>query len=128
MVLKPGALLTREWKGRIERVMALERGFAWNGQAFASLSGVAYAITGVKWSGQRFFFGSAGRKGSAAAGKQPEAAPDAEAADTRRPRTYLPPNLSGAWTGGPPPSPFAATSADRPNWRRNGKAQERSLS
>jgi Protein of unknown function (DUF2924) len=62
-VLKPGAIMTREWRGRIERVMALEDGFAWNGKTFASLSGVAFAITGVKWSGQRFFFGGDGRSG-----------------------------------------------------------------
>ena len=35
LVLKPGALLTREWQGRIERVMALEDGFAWNGKTYA---------------------------------------------------------------------------------------------
>src|SRR3984885_13077546 len=32
--LKAGALLVREWNGRLERVMILEEGFAWNGQAF----------------------------------------------------------------------------------------------
>jgi Protein of unknown function (DUF2924) len=62
-VLKPGAIMTREWRGRIERVMALEDGFAWNGKRYASLSGVAVAITGVKWSGHRFFFGGDGRNG-----------------------------------------------------------------
>jgi hypothetical protein len=60
-ILKPGAVLTREWRGRIERVMALEDGFAWNGKAYPSLSAVAVAITSVKWSGQRFFFGAKGR-------------------------------------------------------------------
>jgi hypothetical protein len=63
LMLKAGALLTREWQGRIERVMALEKGFAWNGRAYASLSAVAFAITGVKWNGHRFFFGSKGRGG-----------------------------------------------------------------
>jgi hypothetical protein len=61
LVLKAGALLTREWQGRIERVMALEQGFAWNGKTYGSLSGVAWAISGVKWSGHRFFFGAKGR-------------------------------------------------------------------
>src|ERR1700686_2732384 len=58
LVLKPGALLTREWRGRIERVMALDEGFAWNGKTYASLSAVAvaFAITGTKWNGHRFFF------------------------------------------------------------------------
>ena len=70
LVLKPGALLTREWQGRIERVMALEDGFAWNGKAYASLSAVAFAITGVKWNGHRFFFGPNGRgAGSGRGGK-----------------------------------------------------------
>jgi Protein of unknown function (DUF2924) len=32
--LKAGALLVREWKGKLERVMILEEGFAWNGQTF----------------------------------------------------------------------------------------------
>jgi hypothetical protein len=63
LLLKPGALLTREWRGRIERVMALDEGFAWNGKAYASLSAVAFDITGVKWSGRRFFFGANGRTG-----------------------------------------------------------------
>ncbi len=64
LVLKPGALLTREWQGRIERVMALDEGFAWNGKTYASLSAVAFAITGVKWNGHRFFFGPSCRSRS----------------------------------------------------------------
>lgn len=55
LVLKPGTLLTREWQGRIERVMAMEQGFTWNGKSYASLSAVAFAITGTKWNGHRFF-------------------------------------------------------------------------
>src|SRR5580693_5831147 len=53
--LKAGALLVREWKGRLERVMILEEGFAWNGQTFRSLSQVAKAMTGTTWNGHRFF-------------------------------------------------------------------------
>ena len=30
-------------------------GFAWNGKTFESLSQVAFAITGTKWNGPRFF-------------------------------------------------------------------------
>ena len=70
LVLKPGTLLTREWQGRIERAMALEDGFAWNGKTYASLSAVALAITGVKWNGHRFFFGSNGRGGTNRSGRQ----------------------------------------------------------
>lgn len=53
--LKAGALLVREWKGRLERVMVLERGFAWNGKSYRSLSRVAKAMTGTSWNGHRFF-------------------------------------------------------------------------
>jgi Protein of unknown function (DUF2924) len=53
--LNPGALLVREWKGKLERVMVLDKGFAWNGRTFGSLSQVAKAITGTSWNGHRFF-------------------------------------------------------------------------
>jgi hypothetical protein len=53
--LKAGALLAREWKGKLERVMVLEDGFAWNGQTFGSLSQIAKAMTGTNWNGHRFF-------------------------------------------------------------------------
>ncbi len=78
LILKPGALLTREWQGRIERVMALEEGFAWNGETYASLSAAALAITGVKWNGRRFFFGP-GDRGKGVGSRRrarPEIAPD----------------------------------------------------
>ena len=55
LILKPGALITREWKSRIERVMVVKDGFAWNGETYGSLSAVAFAITGTKWNGHRFF-------------------------------------------------------------------------
>jgi Protein of unknown function (DUF2924) len=53
--LKAGALLMREWNGKLERVMILEQGFAWNGQTFRSLSQIAKAMTGTNWNGHRFF-------------------------------------------------------------------------
>ena len=53
--LKVGALLVREWNGKLERVMILEEGFAWNGQTFGSLSQIAKAMTGTNWNGHRFF-------------------------------------------------------------------------
>jgi Protein of unknown function (DUF2924) len=53
--LKAGTLLTREWNGKLERVMILEEGFAWNGQTFGSLSQIAKAMTGTNWNGHRFF-------------------------------------------------------------------------
>jgi hypothetical protein len=73
LILKPGALLTREWQGRIERVMALEEGFAWNGETYASLSAAAFAITGVKWNGRRFFFGPGDRGRSGGTGRRAKA-------------------------------------------------------
>ena len=53
--LRVGALLVREWKGQLERVMILGEGFAWNGQTFGSLSQIAKAMTGTTWNGHRFF-------------------------------------------------------------------------
>jgi hypothetical protein len=53
--LKSGALLVREWNGRLERVMILEKGFAWNGATYRSLSQIAKAMTGTSWNGHRFF-------------------------------------------------------------------------
>jgi hypothetical protein len=53
--LNPGALLVREWRGKMERVMVLDKGFAWNGRTFGSLSQVAKAVTGTSWNGHRFF-------------------------------------------------------------------------
>jgi hypothetical protein len=53
--LKPGTILTREWKGRPHRVMVVDAGFAWMGKAYDSLSQIAFAITGTKWNGPRFF-------------------------------------------------------------------------
>ena len=37
------------------RVMVLADGFAWNGQTYDSLTKVAFAITGTRWNGPRFF-------------------------------------------------------------------------
>lgn len=67
MVLKSGAVLSREWRGKMERVVALEERYSWNGKSFGSLSAVAFAITGTKWNGPRFFFGSK-RRGKAHVG------------------------------------------------------------
>jgi DUF2924 family protein len=53
--LKPGTLLTREWEGHLQRVMVLAEGFSWNGKTYPSLSQVAFAMTGTRWSGPRFF-------------------------------------------------------------------------
>ena len=53
--LKPGLRLIREWNGTVHRVDVVEGGFSWNGRTWKSLSAVAGAITGARWSGPRFF-------------------------------------------------------------------------
>jgi hypothetical protein len=53
--LTPGTVLVREWDRQSQRVMVLADGFAWNGQTYDSLSKVAFAISGTKWNGPRFF-------------------------------------------------------------------------
>jgi hypothetical protein len=53
--LTPGTVLIREWNRQSQRVMVMANGFAWNGQTYDSLSKVAFAITGTKWNGPRFF-------------------------------------------------------------------------
>jgi hypothetical protein len=53
--LQPGSMLVREWDGARQRVVVLDRGFAWNDQTYRSLSAVAFAMTGTRWSGPRFF-------------------------------------------------------------------------
>ena len=66
--LKAGALLVREWNGKLERVMILEEGFAWNGKTFGSLSQIAKAMTGTSWNGHRFFGLRQGKTAPADAG------------------------------------------------------------
>jgi len=53
--LRPGTVLGREWNGQMHRVAVLAGGFAWNGRTYPSLSKVAFAITGTRWNGPKFF-------------------------------------------------------------------------
>jgi Protein of unknown function (DUF2924) len=53
--LRPGTMLGREWNGQMHRVAVLADGFAWNGKTYPSLSKVAFAITGTRWNGPKFF-------------------------------------------------------------------------
>jgi len=53
--LKPGVVLTREWRGVVHRVTVTTMGFEHLGKQHASLSDVARRITGTRWSGPRFF-------------------------------------------------------------------------
>ena len=53
--LKPGGRLIREWNGVTHAIDVVKGGFLWNGQRHSSLSAIARAITGARWSGPRFF-------------------------------------------------------------------------
>lgn len=53
--LQPGARLVREWRGRTYTVDTLDDGFIYDGEHYASLTKIARAITGARWSGPRFF-------------------------------------------------------------------------
>lgn len=53
--LKPGSILSREWRGQSHKVLVLDQGFEHRGTPYRSLSEVARAITGTRWSGPRFF-------------------------------------------------------------------------
>ena len=47
--------LVRDWHGRSHTVEVTDRGFLYAGRHYRSLSEVARAITGARWSGPRFF-------------------------------------------------------------------------
>jgi hypothetical protein len=51
----PGAILTRLYKGKLLQVTILDKGFAFEGTVYRSLSAVAKAITGSHCSGNLFF-------------------------------------------------------------------------
>ncbi len=53
--LSPGTILSREWKGIVHRVLVLEGGFEHEGKRYGTLTKLARAITGTRWSGPRFF-------------------------------------------------------------------------
>jgi len=53
--LKPGMRFMREWNGRTHVVDVTEEGLLWSGKTYPSLSAIARAITGARWSGPRFF-------------------------------------------------------------------------
>jgi hypothetical protein len=53
--VRSGTILAREWNGHMHRVAVLADGFAWNGKTYASLSQIAFAITGTRWNGPKFF-------------------------------------------------------------------------
>ena len=62
--IKPGARLLREWHGSTHEVLVTDQGFVWDGAMYRSLSAIAFAITGAKWNGYRFFGLVKGRGGA----------------------------------------------------------------
>lgn len=53
--LKAGTQLVRTWNGRTVSVRVTEDGYEFGDQTFRSLSAIAREVTGVAWSGPRFF-------------------------------------------------------------------------
>jgi hypothetical protein len=53
--LAKGSKLFREWHGETHEVLVLDKGFAWRGETYQSLSAIARAITGAHWNGWAFF-------------------------------------------------------------------------
>jgi Protein of unknown function (DUF2924) len=51
----PGSRLIRVWQGETHQVMVLEDGYLYADKRWRSLSAIAKAITGTRWSGPVFF-------------------------------------------------------------------------
>jgi len=80
--LKVGSVLVREHDGVLHEVFVTPEGYCWRGETFSSLSTIAKRITGVSWSGPRFF----GLRGSDAGTET----------DRKRGRPAAVPSLDGA--------------------------------
>jgi hypothetical protein len=52
---KAGTRFIREWHGKLHEVTVLPNGYEYDGQLYRSLSEIARAITGTRWSGPAFF-------------------------------------------------------------------------
>ena len=53
--LKPGIVLTREYRGVVHRVLVQTEGYLYDEKTYTSLTDIARTITGSNWSGPRFF-------------------------------------------------------------------------
>jgi Protein of unknown function (DUF2924) len=62
--IKPGTRLIRAWRGERHQVTVLEHGFEYRGERHGSLSAIARAITGTRWSGPTFFGLKTRRRGN----------------------------------------------------------------
>lgn len=87
--LRPGGRLLRQWNGTTHVVDVVEGGFLWNGRQHRSLSAIARAITGTRWSGPRFFGLTDEVAKASAAEKTPPAKP-------QRPQLLPPANNAGS--------------------------------
>ena len=52
---KPGTRLVRQWHGKTYHVLVLDDGYVFEDRRYTSLTQIAETITGVRWSGPRFF-------------------------------------------------------------------------
>ena len=53
--LRPGTVISKQWRGAQHVVMVLADGFQHRGTVYGSLSHVAREITGTRWNGPAFF-------------------------------------------------------------------------
>lgn len=53
--LRPGTVITKQWRGAQHTVIVLADGFEHRGRVYGSLSQVAREITGTRWNGPAFF-------------------------------------------------------------------------
>lgn len=53
--IQAGTKLIREFKNQKYEVIALDKGFSYNGKNYKSLSAIANEITGTRWNGKKFF-------------------------------------------------------------------------
>ena len=53
--LRPGSVISKQWRGAQHVVIVLADGFQHQGKVYGSLSHVAREITGTRWNGPAFF-------------------------------------------------------------------------
>lgn len=53
--ISQGTKLLREFRGEKYEVLALEKGYSYEGRYYKSLSAIANEITGTRWNGKKFF-------------------------------------------------------------------------
>ena len=53
--LRPGTVITKQWRGAQHAVIVLADGFEHRGTVYGSLSHIAREITGTRWNGPAFF-------------------------------------------------------------------------